>query len=128
MSPPPSVFHFGIERPACIVYRIANGRRQALARLHPFIAALAVIALGIPAAQAKSDKSKVVQRALRQSVRIEVLVRGKVERAASGVVIGSEGRTSYLLTNQHAFTREGLRCPAPFQVLVERTELHRSAE
>src|SRR5258708_2916779 len=127
MSPPPSVFHFGIERPACIVYRIAHGRRQALARLHPFVAALAVIALGIPAAQAKSDKSKVVQRALRQSVRIEVLVRGKVERAASGVVIGSEGRTSYLLTNQHVVQREGLRGPATFEVVVERPKLHRLA-
>jgi len=95
--------------------------------LHPFVAVLAVIALGIPAAQAKSDKSKVVQRALRQSVRIEVLVRGKVERAASGVVIGSEGRTSYLLTNQHVIQREGLRGPATFEVVVERPKLHRLA-
>jgi S1-C subfamily serine protease len=67
----------------------------------------------------------VIQRALRQSVRVEVLVRGKVERAASGVVIGSEGRTSYVLTNQHVIQREGLRGAATFEVVVERPKLHR---
>ena len=43
----------------------------------------ALVLLSLPAF-AKSEKGKVVQKALRQSVRVEVLVKGKVERAASG--------------------------------------------
>jgi S1-C subfamily serine protease len=66
-----------------------------------------------------------VQRALRQSVRIEVLVRGQVERTASGVVVAVEGRTSYVLTNQHVVQREGLPGNASFQVVIERPRLHR---
>jgi S1-C subfamily serine protease len=96
---------------------------DALTRWHPFVAALALL-VAFPAA-AKSDKSKVVQRALRESVRIEVTVRGKVERMASGVVVAADGRTSYILTNQHVVQREGLRGTASFQVVVERPKLHR---
>jgi serine protease Do len=73
----------------------------------------------------KSDKSKVVQRALRQSVRVEVLARGKVVRAASGVVVATEGLTSYVLTNQHVVERDGLSSTASFEVVVERPKLHR---
>jgi serine protease Do len=75
----------------------------------------------------KSDKSKVVQRALRQSVRVEVLVRGKVARAASGVVVATEGNTSYVLTNEHVVERAGLSNTASFEVVVERPKLHRLA-
>jgi S1-C subfamily serine protease len=85
---------------------------------------LAFALLAFPAF-AKSDKSKVVQKALRQSVRVEVLARGKVERAASGVVVAVEGDTSYVLTNQHVVQREGLPASASFQVVVERPKLHR---
>jgi S1-C subfamily serine protease len=85
---------------------------------------LALALLALPAL-AKSDKSKVVQKALRQSVRVEVLARGKVERAASGVVVAVEGDTSYVLTNQHVVQREGLSGTASFQVVVERPKLHR---
>jgi serine protease Do len=85
-------------------------------------AALALLALP---AVAKSDKGKVVQKALRQSVRVEVIARGKVERAASGVVVAVEGDTSYVLTNQHVVQREGLSASASFQVVVERPRLHR---
>jgi serine protease Do len=74
---------------------------------------------------AKSEKSKVVQKALRHSVRVEVLVRGKVERAASGVVVATEGDTSYVLTNEHVVQREGLSGSGSFQVVVERPKLHR---
>ena len=74
---------------------------------------------------AKSEKSRVVQKALRQSVRVEVLVRGKVERAASGVVVATEGDTSYVLTNEHVVQREGLSGNASFQVVVERPKLRR---
>ena len=73
----------------------------------------------------KSEKSKVVQRALRQSVRVEVLTRGKVARAASGVVVATEGNTSYVLTNQHVVERDGLSGTASFVVVVERPTLHR---
>jgi S1-C subfamily serine protease len=83
-----------------------------------------VFALALPAA-AKTDKSKVVQKALRQSVRVEVTVRGKVERTASGVVVAVDGHTSYILTNQHVVQREGLHGTATFQVVVERPRLHR---
>jgi len=50
-------------------------------------------------------------------VRVEVLVRGKVERAASGVVVANEGDTSYVLTNEHVVQREGLSGNASFQVV-----------
>jgi serine protease Do len=73
----------------------------------------------------KSEKSKVVQRALRQSVRVEVLTKGKVARAASGVVVATEGNTSYVLTNEHVVEREGLSATASFEVVVERPKLHR---
>lgn len=88
------------------------------------ITVLAFALLAFPAF-AKSDKSKVVQKALRQSVRVEVLARGKVERAASGVVIAVEGETSYVLTNQHVVQREGLPGAASFQVVIERPKLRR---
>jgi|SRR5262245_22751219 len=88
----------------------------------------AAIALALSVALpclAKSEKSRVVQRALRHSVRVEVLVREKVERAASGVVVATEGDTSYVLTNQHVVQREGLSGSASFQVVVERPKLRR---
>jgi len=87
-------------------------------------AAIALALLALPAF-AKSEKSRVVQKALRYSVRVEVLVRGKVERAASGVVVATEGDTSYVLTNEHVVQREGLSGNASFQVVVERPKLRR---
>lgn len=86
--------------------------------------AVALALLALPAF-AKSEKSRVVQKALRQSVRVEVLVRGKVERAASGVVVAVDGATSYVMTNQHVVQREGLSGVASFEVVVERPRLHR---
>jgi serine protease Do len=87
------------------------------------IAALLAL-LALPAL-AKSEKSRVVQKALRHSVRVEVLVRGKVERTASGVVVATDGDTSFVLTNEHVVQREGLSGTASFQVVVERPRLHR---
>ena len=87
-------------------------------------AAISLALLALPAF-AKSEKSRVVQKALRHSVRVEVLVRGKVERAASGVVVANEGDTSYVLTNEHVVQREGLSGNASFQVVVERPKLRR---
>jgi S1-C subfamily serine protease len=87
-------------------------------------AAVALALFALPAF-AKSEKSRVVQKALRHSVRVEVLVRGKVERAASGVVVATEGDTSYVLTNEHVVQREGLSGNASFQVVVERPKLRR---
>jgi len=87
-------------------------------------AAVALSLLALPAL-AKSERSKVVQKALRESVRVEVLVRGKVERTASGVVVAVDGDVSYVLTNQHVVQREGLSGGATFQVVVERPKLHR---
>jgi S1-C subfamily serine protease len=80
--------------------------------------------LALPAF-AHSDKSKVVHKALRQSVRVEVLVHGKVQRAASGVVVAAEDGTSWVLTNQHVIQREGLSGAASFEVVIERPRLHR---
>src|SRR2546421_387924 len=62
---------------------------------------------------------------LARSVRVEVMVKGKVERAASGVVVAAEGLTSYVLTNEHVVQREGLAGNASFMVVVERPRLHR---
>ena len=91
-------------------------------RQNLLVAALVVVS--VPAF-AKSDKSKVAHKALRESVRVEVLVRGQVARAASGVVVAVEGRTSYVLTNEHVVQREGLKGAASFQVVVERPKVHR---
>jgi S1-C subfamily serine protease len=52
-------------------------------------------------------------------------VKGKVARAASGVVVATEGLTSYVLTNEHVVTRDGLSGVASFEVVVERPKLHR---
>jgi|GEM_PF-839855 len=76
-------------------------------------------------AQARSHKARVVQRALRQSVRVEVVAGGKVARAASGVIVASEGTTSYVLTNAHVVERKGLPAGALFEVVIERPRLHR---
>ena len=76
-------------------------------------------------AYAKTERSRVVQRALRESVRVEVTVGGKVARAASGVVVATEGKTSYVLTNAHVVQRDGLNGPASFAVVIERPRLHR---
>jgi S1-C subfamily serine protease len=75
--------------------------------------------------QARSDKSRVVQKALRQSVRVEVVVAGKVARTASGVVVASDKGQSWVLTNEHVVERDGLRGTASFHVVVERPKLHR---
>ena len=89
------------------------------------VVGLFTFSTGSVAASPKSDKSKVVQKALRQSVRVEVMVAGRVARAASGVVVATEGHVSYVLTNQHVVQREGLNGTASFQVVVERPRLHR---
>ena len=89
-------------------------------------AAVLLALLALPAS-AKTEKSRVVQKALRQSVRVEVLVKGKAERVASGVVVASEGGTSWVLTNEHVVQREGLTGAASFEVVVERPRLHRLA-
>jgi serine protease Do len=90
------------------------------------LAAIAAAALVLPgAAHARSDKSRVVQKALRQSVRVEVLVGGKLVRVASGVVVAAEDGVSYILTNEHVVQREGLRGSAAFLVVIERPKLRR---
>ena len=89
-------------------------------------AAFALLLAALPAF-ARSDRSRVAQKALRQSVRVEVLVRGNVVRMASGVVVAVDGTTSYVLTNEHVVQREGLAGSASFVVLVERPRPHRLA-
>ena len=100
-----------------------SNREEITLALRSVAAALA-LSFALPSF-AKSEKSRVVQRALRHSVRVEVLVRERVERAASGVVVATEGDTSYVLTNQHVVQREGLSGNASFQVVVERPKLRR---
>ena len=97
---------FGIGPSPCSVERKAQTKETGLIRQNLLVAALVVVSLP---AFAKSDKSKVVHKALRESVRVEVLVRGQVARAASGVVVAVEGRTSYVLTNEHVVQRDGLK-------------------
>jgi S1-C subfamily serine protease len=91
------------------------------------ILAVAALALGLVAlpTQAKSDRSKVVQRALRQVVRIEVQADGRVSRSASGVAVAVEKGTSYVLTNAHVVQRDGLSANASYVVVIERPKLHR---
>src|SRR6059058_1521572 len=109
-----------------ILLNEARGREPTLPKLYRLIATLAAFSVCLPAAaQARSEKSRVVQKALRQSVRVEVQVAGKVVRAASGVVIAADGEGSYVLTNQHVVQREGLRGSANFLVVIERPKLHR---
>src|SRR5436309_12386703 len=103
---------------------IGTRQETTLTRWYPIVLAAALSAFALPAA-AKSDKSRVVQKALRQSVRVEVTVRGKVERMASGVVVAANGHTSWILTNQHVVQRDGLRGTATFQVVIERPKLRR---
>jgi serine protease Do len=86
--------------------------------------ALALLALPT---WAKSEKSKAVQRALQRSVRVEVMVKGKVVRAASGVIVATDGTTSWILTNEHVVERDGLAGTASFQIVVERPKLRRIA-
>ena len=89
------------------------------------VPALSIFLVAASPARAKTDRSRVVQKALRQSVRVEVTVAGKVARAASGVVVATEGKTSYILTNAHVVQRDGLMGPASFAVVIERPRLHR---
>jgi S1-C subfamily serine protease len=113
----------GVQARQC---RRAGEREKTLPRWNRLLAALAAVPFALPAAaEARSDKSRVVQKALRQSVRVEVQVGGKVVRAASGVVIAADDGHSYVLTNQHVVQREGLRGSANFLVVVERPKLHR---
>jgi S1-C subfamily serine protease len=88
-------------------------------------AALAVGLLAPAPANAKSDRSRVAKRALKQSVRVEVQAGGKLARAASGVVIASSKGVSYVLTNAHVVQREGLAAAPHFVVVIERPRLHR---
>ena len=103
-----------------------GGSEPTLPKLYRLIATLAAFSVCLPAAaQARSDKSRVVQKALRQSVRVEVQVGGKVVRAASGVVVAADQGHSYVLTNQHVIQHEGLRGAASFLVVIERPKFHR---
>ncbi len=93
--------------------------------MHKRLALLAAAALAVglfaPApADAKSDRSRVAKRALKQSVRVEVQAGGKLARAASGVVIASSKGVSYVLTNAHVVQREGLAAAPHFVVVIER--------
>lgn len=88
-------------------------------------ACLTIVSAAVAPAQAKTERSRVVQRALRESVRVEVTVGGKVARTASGVVVAAQGKTSYVLTNAHVVQRDGLKGAATFAVVIERPKLHR---
>jgi S1-C subfamily serine protease len=94
--------------------------------LSRLLAAFAALALCAPLpALAKSEKSRVVQKALLQSVRIEVTVSGKVARAATGVVVANEPGRSFVLTNEHVISRDGLKGTPTFTIIVERPALRR---
>lgn len=94
-------------------------------RFRTLAAAGLVLCFAALPAQARSDRSKVVQRALRQSVRIEVQADGRLARSASGVVVAAEKGTSYVLTNAHVVQKEGLPATASYVVVIERPRLHR---
>src|SRR5207237_2333777 len=100
-----------------------RGSRAVLSRL---LAAFATLALLAPLpARAKSEKSRVVQKALVESVRVEVTVAGKVARAATGVVVANDAGSSFILTNEHVISRAGLKGTPSYTVIVERPALRR---
>jgi S1-C subfamily serine protease len=85
-----------------------------------FIALLAVAVAAPPPAAAKSDKSRVVQNALVQSVRVEVSAGGKVVSVASGVVVAADESSSWILTNAHVVVAAADGQAGKLAVLVER--------
>ena len=94
--------------------------------LSRLLAAFATLALLAPLpARAKSEKSRVVQKALLQSVRVEVTVAGKVARAATGVVVANDAGSSFILTNEHVVSRDGLKGTPSYTIVVERPALRR---
>jgi serine protease Do len=94
-----------------------------LCRLLAAFAALVLLA-PVPAL-AKSEKSRVVQKALLQSVRVEVTTSGKVVRAATGVVVASDEGKSFILTNEHVVSRDGRKGTPTYTVVIERPALRR---
>ena len=78
------------------------------------------------AALAKSDKSKVVKKALVQSVRVEVAVAGKVVAQASGVVVASLDGLSYVLTNAHVVEPAASASEGTLTVILERPRAMRA--
>jgi S1-C subfamily serine protease len=92
------------------------------------LAAFTVLALLAPlAALAKSEKSRVVQKALLQSVRVEVMAGGKIARAATGVVVANDEGKSFILTNEHVVSRDGLKGTPSYAVVIERPAVRRIA-
>jgi S1-C subfamily serine protease len=94
-------------------------------RLLAAFAALAILA-PVPAL-AKSEKSRVVQKALLQSIRVEVTTAGRVVRAATGVVVANDEGKSFILTNEHVVSRDGLKGTPSYTVVIERPVLRRIA-
>jgi serine protease Do len=72
-----------------------------LRKLWTLLALPALLTIPSGSALAKSDKSRVVKKALYQSVRVEVMAFGKLVAQASGVVVATNDGTSYVLTNAH---------------------------
>lgn len=81
-------------------------------------------AIEVPAASTPSPVAprSVAQRILPHNVRVFVYDGKEARRSASGVVVGSEarstGRVSYVVTNAHALTTEGLEKPG-LSIVVE---------
>jgi S1-C subfamily serine protease len=73
-------------------------------------------------ARAKTEKSRVVKKALIESVRIEVAVGRKVVAQASGTVVASAGGTSWILTNAHVVEPVLEAKDGTLTVLVERPQ------
>ncbi len=94
-------------------------------RLMTLLALPIAFTLLSPPAEAKSDKSKVVKAALHQSVRIEVMVSGKLVAQASGVVVAGTASTSYILTNAHVVEPASESEEGSIVVLIERPRLLR---
>jgi len=90
------------------------------------LAAFAALVMLAPVpASAKSEKSRVVQKALLQSVRVEVTTSGRVVRAATGVVVANDEGKSFILTNEHVVSRDGLKGTPAYAVVIERPALRR---
>lgn len=90
-------------------------------RTFAFIGVLAVLAAWAPGAGlAKSDRSRVAQKALVQSVRVEVSAGGKVIAVASGVVVAADETSSWVLTNAHVVAPAAQGQAGKLAVLVER--------
>ncbi|MCY1034905.1 serine protease [Corallococcus sp. BB11-1] len=107
------------------------GAAQAPVVMHTQVPFVVERVRSMPAPVAQPTRKAMVRRILPLNVRLVTTEGGKVRRAASGVVIGTEvgasGPVSYVLTNAHAVEQGDLVDPVLKVVLDRRAESHEYA-